>query len=95
MLEHIVLVASLLPTISGKVSHNLTVPSIRHLHYLTLARFPILQYCCKLLLLAIKVISFFLIYMIGISEYTSDYDSRKIFPYLEMSETWLLDMHWS
>lgn len=56
MLEHIVLVASLLPTISGKVSHTLTVPSIRHLHYLTLARFPILQYCCKLLLLAIKVI---------------------------------------
>ncbi|XP_011344357.1 integrator complex subunit 10 isoform X2 [Ooceraea biroi] len=54
MLEYIVLVASSLPTASGKVSHNLTVPSVRHLHYLTLARFPILQYCCRLLLLAIK-----------------------------------------
>lgn len=54
MLEHIVLVASLLPTVSGKISHNLTVSSIRHLHYLTLARFSVLQYCCKLLLLAIK-----------------------------------------
>lgn len=59
MLEHITLVASSLPTVSGKVSHNLTVSSMRHLHYLTLARFPILQYCCKLLLLAIKVIIFF------------------------------------
>lgn len=54
MLEYIVLVASSLPAASGKVSHNLTVPSVRHLHYLTLARFPILQYCCRLLLLAIK-----------------------------------------
>ncbi|EFN90067.1 integrator complex subunit 10 [Harpegnathos saltator] len=54
MLEHIVLVANSLPVVSGKVSHNLTAPSMRHLHYLTLARFPILQYCCRLLLLAIK-----------------------------------------
>ncbi|XP_032675087.1 integrator complex subunit 10 [Odontomachus brunneus] len=54
MLEHIVLVANSLPVVSGKVSHNLTAPSIRHLHYLTLARFPILQYCCKLLLLSTK-----------------------------------------
>lgn len=59
MLEYIVLVASSLPTLPGKVSHNLTVPSIRHLHYLTLARFPILQYCCRLLLLAIKVIIYY------------------------------------
>lgn len=54
MLEHIVMVASSLPIIPGKVSHNLTVPGARHLHYLTLARFPILQYCCRLLLLAVK-----------------------------------------
>ncbi|XP_011708303.1 PREDICTED: integrator complex subunit 10 [Wasmannia auropunctata] len=54
MLEYIVLVTNSLPTTLGKISHNLTVPSMRHLHYLTLARFPILQYCCRLLLLAIK-----------------------------------------
>ncbi|XP_011874099.1 PREDICTED: integrator complex subunit 10 [Vollenhovia emeryi] len=54
MLEYIVLVVNSLPTASGKVSHNLTAPSTRHLHYLTLARFPILQYCCRLLLLALK-----------------------------------------
>ncbi|XP_014475271.1 PREDICTED: integrator complex subunit 10 [Dinoponera quadriceps] len=54
MLEHIILVASSLPVAPGKVSYNLTVPSMRHLHYLTLARYPILQYCCRLLLLAIK-----------------------------------------
>ncbi|XP_024873318.1 integrator complex subunit 10 isoform X2 [Temnothorax curvispinosus] len=54
MLDYIILVVNSLPTASGKVSHNLTVPSMRHLHYLTLARFPILQYCCRLLLLAIK-----------------------------------------
>lgn len=58
MLEYIVAVTNSLPTTSGKISHTLTVPSTRHLHYLTLARFPILQYCCKLLLLAIKVIIF-------------------------------------
>lgn len=55
-MEYIVLVTNLLPSASGKISHNLTVPSTRHLHYLALARFPILQYCCRLLLLAIKVI---------------------------------------
>ncbi|KAL0128271.1 hypothetical protein PUN28_003497 [Cardiocondyla obscurior] len=54
MLEYIILVVNSLPTTLGKISHNLTVPSSRHLHYLTLARFPILQYCCRLLLLAIK-----------------------------------------
>ncbi|XP_076755419.1 integrator complex subunit 10 isoform X2 [Xylocopa sonorina] len=54
MLEYIVLVVSSLPTVCGKVSHNLTVPCARHLHYLTLARFPVIQYCCRLLLLAIK-----------------------------------------
>ncbi|XP_012214591.1 integrator complex subunit 10 isoform X2 [Linepithema humile] len=54
MLEHITLVASSLPAVAGKVSHKLTASSMRHLHYLTLARFPILQYCCRLLLLAIK-----------------------------------------
>ncbi|KYN30461.1 Integrator complex subunit 10 [Trachymyrmex septentrionalis] len=54
MLEYIVVVTNSLPTTAGKISHTLTVPSTRHLHYLTLARFPILQYCCKLLLLAIK-----------------------------------------
>ncbi|XP_014611356.1 PREDICTED: integrator complex subunit 10 isoform X1 [Polistes canadensis] len=54
MLEYIVLVASSLPSVCGKVSHNLTVPSTRHLHYLSLARYPVLQYCCRLLLLAIK-----------------------------------------
>lgn len=70
MLEYISLVASSLPTVSGKVSNNLTVPSMRHLHYLTLARFPILQYCCRLLLLAIKVaISFAVVYRVfGIGE---------------------------
>lgn len=57
MLEHIVLVANSLPVIPGKVSHNLTISGMRHLHYLTLARFPVLQYCCRLLLLAIKVIT--------------------------------------
>lgn len=56
MLEYIVLVVSALPSASGKVSHNLTVPYARHLHYLTLARFPVIQYCCRLLLSAIKVI---------------------------------------
>lgn len=55
MLEYIVLVITTLPSICGKVSHNLTVPCGRHLHYLTLARFPVIQYCCRLLLLAIKV----------------------------------------
>lgn len=55
MLEYIVLVITALPSICGKVSHNLTVPCGRHLHYLTLARFPVIQYCCRLLLLAIKV----------------------------------------
>lgn len=54
MLEYIIMVASVLPSIRGKVSNNLTVPSIRHLHYLTIARLPILQYCCRLLLVAIK-----------------------------------------
>ncbi|CAK9821870.1 Integrator complex subunit 10 [Anthophora retusa] len=54
MLEYIVLVVSALPSICGKVSHNVTVPCARHLHYLTLARFPVIQYCCRLLLLAIK-----------------------------------------
>ncbi|XP_016912803.1 integrator complex subunit 10 isoform X2 [Apis cerana] len=54
MLEYIVLVITALPSICGKVSHNLTVPCGRHLHYLTLARFPVIQYCCRLLLLAIK-----------------------------------------
>lgn len=56
MLEYIVLVVSALPSASGKISHNLTVPCARHLHYLTLARFPVIQYCCRLLLSAIKVI---------------------------------------
>lgn len=55
MFDYIFLVACSLPDVPGKVSYNLTVPSMRHLHYLTLARFPILQYCCRLLLLAIKV----------------------------------------
>ncbi|XP_076626592.1 integrator complex subunit 10 isoform X2 [Colletes latitarsis] len=54
MLEYIVLVVSALPSAGGKVSHNLTVPCARHLHYLTIARFPVVQYCCRLLLSAIK-----------------------------------------
>ncbi|XP_048260684.1 integrator complex subunit 10 isoform X2 [Bombus affinis] len=54
MLEYIVLVVTALPSVCSKVSHNLTVPCGRHLHYLTLARFPVIQYCCRLLLLAIK-----------------------------------------
>ncbi|XP_053986860.1 integrator complex subunit 10 isoform X2 [Hylaeus anthracinus] len=54
MLEYIVLVVSALPTAGGKISHNLTVPCARHLHYLTIARFPVVQYCCRLLLSAIK-----------------------------------------
>lgn len=64
MLEHIVLVASSLPSVCGKVSHNLTVPSTRHLHYLSLARYPVLQYCCRLLLLAIKVLYDLLIFIV-------------------------------
>lgn len=56
MLEYIVLGVTALPSACGKVSHNLTVPCGRHLHYLTLARFPVIQYCCRLLFLAIKVI---------------------------------------
>lgn len=54
MLEYIVLVVGALSPVPGKVSHNLIVPCTRHLHYLTLARFPVIQYCCRLLLLAIK-----------------------------------------
>ncbi|KAG7202000.1 hypothetical protein KM043_004689 [Ampulex compressa] len=54
MLEYIVLVVSALPTTNGNVSRNLTVPGMRHLHYLTLSRFSVIQYCCRLLLLAIK-----------------------------------------
>ncbi|KAK9306242.1 hypothetical protein QLX08_002978 [Tetragonisca angustula] len=54
MLEYIVLAVTALPSACGKVSHNLTVPCGRHLHYLTLARFPVIQYCCRLLFLAIK-----------------------------------------
>ncbi|XP_066594872.1 integrator complex subunit 10 isoform X2 [Prorops nasuta] len=54
MLEYIVLVASSLPSNRGKVSHNLSVPCVRHLHYLPLAKFPVLQYCCRLLLTALK-----------------------------------------
>lgn len=55
MLDYIVMVANNLPPTRGKVSNNLTVPGVRHLHYLRLARFPILQYCCRLLLEVIKV----------------------------------------
>ncbi|XP_043275092.1 integrator complex subunit 10 [Venturia canescens] len=54
MLDYIVMVANNLPATRGKVSNNLTVPGVRHLHYLRLARFPILQYCCRLLLEVIK-----------------------------------------
>ncbi|XP_011505851.1 PREDICTED: integrator complex subunit 10 [Ceratosolen solmsi marchali] len=54
MIEYITLVANSLPNSEGKVSNNLTVPAVRHLHYLTLARFPVLQYCCRLLISAIK-----------------------------------------
>lgn len=54
MLEHIVLITSMLPVTRGRISTNLMVPAIRHLHYLTLARNPVLQYCCRLLLLSIK-----------------------------------------
>ncbi|XP_015607982.1 integrator complex subunit 10 isoform X2 [Cephus cinctus] len=54
MLEYIVLIASVLPTTRGKLSKILTVSATRHLHYLPLARYPILQYCCRLLLAAIK-----------------------------------------
>ncbi|XP_043469716.1 integrator complex subunit 10 [Leptopilina heterotoma] len=54
MLEYISMIANLLPSIRGKVSNSLTVPSIRHLHYITIARFPILQYCCRLLLATLK-----------------------------------------
>lgn len=54
MLEYIVLVVSALPSVCGKVSHHLTVPCARHLHYLTLGRLPVLQYCCRLLLSALK-----------------------------------------
>ncbi|XP_046417197.1 integrator complex subunit 10 isoform X2 [Neodiprion virginianus] len=54
MLEHIVLITSMLPVARGKISMNLTVPAVRHLHYLTLARNPVLQYCSRLLLASIK-----------------------------------------
>ncbi|XP_058800068.1 integrator complex subunit 10 [Phymastichus coffea] len=54
MIEYITMAANSLPSTSGKISHNLTIPGLRHLHYLTLARFPVLQYCCRLLLSAIK-----------------------------------------
>ncbi|XP_048510081.1 integrator complex subunit 10 isoform X2 [Athalia rosae] len=54
MLEHIVLITNMLPSTRGKTCTNLMVPAVRHLHYLTLARNPILQYCCRLLLSAIK-----------------------------------------
>ncbi|OXU21816.1 hypothetical protein TSAR_001848 [Trichomalopsis sarcophagae] len=54
MIEYITLVANALPSAQGKVSNNLTVPAIRHLHYLPLTRFTVLQYCCRLLLTAIK-----------------------------------------
>ncbi|XP_033228562.1 integrator complex subunit 10 [Belonocnema kinseyi] len=54
MLEYISMVSSVLPQVRGKVSSNLSVPAIRHLHYLTTARFPVLQYCCRLLLTALK-----------------------------------------
>lgn len=55
MIEYITLVANSLPNKAGKVSNNLNVPAVRHLHYLTLAKFPVLQYCCRLLLSSIKV----------------------------------------
>lgn len=55
MLDYIVMIASSLPQIRGKVSNKLTIPSLRHLHYLPLAELPILQYCSKLLLAGIKV----------------------------------------
>ncbi|KAJ8680759.1 hypothetical protein QAD02_016546 [Eretmocerus hayati] len=54
MIEYIMLIANTLPKLEGKTSNCLTVPAVRHLHYLTLARFPVLQYCCRLLLTAIK-----------------------------------------
>ncbi|XP_074111966.1 integrator complex subunit 10 [Cotesia typhae] len=54
MLDYIVMIASSLPQIRGKVSNKLTIPSLRHLHYLPLAELPILQYCSKLLLAGIK-----------------------------------------
>jgi len=54
MLDYIVMVANNLPPNRGKVSNNLAVPSVRHLHYLSLTRFSILQYCCRLLLEVIR-----------------------------------------
>ncbi|XP_014214813.1 integrator complex subunit 10 [Copidosoma floridanum] len=54
MVDYVTCVVSSLPNVEGKVSNKLTVPAARHLHYLTLARYPIVQYCCKLLLSAIK-----------------------------------------
>lgn len=56
MLEYISLVANHLPSVRGKVSNSLSIPAIRHLHYITIARFPILQYCCRLLLASLKVL---------------------------------------
>ncbi|KAL7304026.1 hypothetical protein TKK_0003495 [Trichogramma kaykai] len=54
MLEYIKPVVDALPSVEGKLSSKLTVIGSRHLHYLSLTKIPILQYCCKLLLFAIK-----------------------------------------
>ncbi|KAK0080763.1 hypothetical protein PV325_013352 [Microctonus aethiopoides] len=54
MMDCIVLIVSALPQNRGKISNNLTVQATRHLHYLPLTEFSILQYCCRLILTGIK-----------------------------------------
>ncbi|XP_012288471.1 integrator complex subunit 10 isoform X2 [Orussus abietinus] len=54
MLDCIVAIASNLPSTRGKVSTTLTVPAVRHVHFLALTKYSVLQYCCRLLLSAIK-----------------------------------------
>lgn len=79
MLEYIVLVVSALPSVCGRVSHNLSLPCSRHIHYLTLARFPLIQYCCRLLLLAIKVINWRLIFESVFYIYSISFTVGKFF----------------
>lgn len=62
-MDYIVLIVSALPQNRGKISNNLTVQATRHLHYLPLTEFSILQYCCRLILTGIKVRNNIFIYI--------------------------------
>ncbi|XP_034951141.1 integrator complex subunit 10 [Chelonus insularis] len=54
MLENIVKIAESRFQVRGKVSTKLSVPAIRHVHYLPIEELPVLQFCCKLLLAGMK-----------------------------------------